>query len=172
MNDKKTGRIPLTCLTILLTLLLAASPLAAHSDTYGQSVSQASPQGDPNSQDLDKKLSIAGTRLEMIKVLVAQGKSERVVPEIKIIFQIALPDKYDGEIADAALIIAKLLVDQTQYEVAHAVLDEAFLRVKWNANKARLLQIKAGIYKLEGKLDKALATWEQALAYEKLLSGN
>jgi tetratricopeptide (TPR) repeat protein len=172
MTIMKAGRYSLTCLIPLIVLLLAASPLTARSVTFGQSVSQASLQGDANAQDLDKKLSIAGTRLEMIKVLIAQGKSDRVVAEIKIIFQIALPDKYDGEITDAALIIAKLLVDQTQYDVAHAVLDEAFLRVKWNANKARLLGIKAGIYKLEGKLDKALATWEQALAYEKLQNGN
>jgi tetratricopeptide (TPR) repeat protein len=164
--DMKSGRFPYVPPALFLALFLAVSPLSLAA--LGQTASPAT--ADLATQDLDKKLSIAGTRLEMIKVLITQGKFDRVVPEIKVIFQIALPDKYDGEIADTALIVTKLLVDQAQYEVAHKVLDEAFLRVKWNANKAKLLQLKAMIFKLEGKLDKALATWEQALAYEKLLS--
>jgi tetratricopeptide (TPR) repeat protein len=167
MNRRKTGLFTRNCLTLLIPLVLALSPLTALPKAYSQSSPQSLPAGELSVQELDKMLAIAETRLNIVKLLIAQGKFDRVLPEMKVIFQINLPDKCDGQVTDAALIAAKLLVDQSQYEIAHKVLDEAFLRVKANADKARLLQFKAGIFKLEGKLDKALTTWELALTYIK-----
>ncbi len=167
MNHRKTGLYPRKCLALLVPLLLALCFLSALPAAHSQSNLQSAPAGELSAQELDKMLAIAGTRLDIVKVLIAQGKFDRVLPEMKVIFQINLPDKFDEPVTDAALIVAKLLVDESQYEIAHKVLDEAFLRVKANADKARLLQFQAGIFKLEGKLDRALATWEQALTYIK-----
>ncbi len=167
MNRRKTGLYPRKCLAFLIPLILALHFLTVLPKAYSQSSLQSSPAGELSAQELDKMLAIAGTRLDIVKVLIAQGNFDRVLPEMKVIFQINLPDKFDEQITDAALIVAKLLVDQSQYEIAHKVLDEAFLRVKANADKARLLQFQAAIFKREGKLDRALATWEQALTYIK-----
>lgn len=167
MDHRMTGPHPRNCLILLIPLILALSSLTVPPVAYSQSSPQSSPAGDLSSQEIDKLLAIAGTKLDIVKVLIAQGKFDRVLPEMKLIFQINLPDKFDEQITDSALIGAKLLVDQGQYEISHKVLDEAFLRVKPNADKARILQFQAGIFKLEGKLDKALAAWEQALAYIK-----
>ena len=167
MKHNKPGLFPRNCLKLLIPLLLALSSLTALPKAYGQSSPQSLPAGEPSVQELDKMLAIAGTKLDIVKVLIAQGRFDRVLPEMKGIFQVNLPDKYDELFTDAALVVTKLLVDQSQYEVAHKVLDEALLRVKANADKARLLQCKAGIFKLEGKLDKALAAWQQALEYIK-----
>ncbi len=167
MNRRKTGLFPRNCLILLIPLVLTLSPLTALPRAYGQSSPQSLPAGELSVQELDKMLAIAETSLDIVKVLIAQGKFDRVLPEMKVIFQLNLPDKCDEKITDAALIATKLLVDQSQYEIAHRVLDEAFLRVKANADKARLLLFKAGIFKIEGKLDKALTTYEQALTYIK-----
>lgn len=169
MNRKKTGLFPRNCLAILIPLVMALSlsSLSALPKAYSQSSPQSLPAGELSVQELDKLLATAETRLDIVKVLIAQGKFDRVLTEMKAIFQVNLPDKYDGLVTDAALVAAKLLVDPCQYEIAHKVLDEAFLRVRANAEKARLLQFKAGIFKLEGKLDKALTTWELALTYIK-----
>ncbi len=163
VRHRVTGVLPRSCLALLFILLPALS-LVAPAAYFQQSPPPASPAGDLSAQELDKLLAIAQTRLEIIKVLIAQAKFDRVLPEMKAILQSNLPDKCDGQITDAALIVAKLLVDQSQYGVAQKVLDETLLRVKGNPDKARLLQMKAGIFKLEGRLKEALATWEQALS--------
>ncbi len=154
-----------SCLILLFLLLPALTLFAPHA--YSRSSTQTPPAGEPGTQELDKLLAIAQTRLEIIKLLISQGKYDRVLPEMKAILQINLPDKCDGQVTDAALIVAKLLVDQGQYEIAHKVLDETFLRVKANSDRARLLQMKAGVFKNEGRLKEALATWEQALTFIK-----
>ncbi len=167
MKRRKPGLFPRNCLKLVISLALALSSLAALPVAYSQSTPQSPPAGDLSLQELDKMLAIAAAKLDIVKLLIAQGKFDRVLPEMKAIFQINLPDKYDEQITDAALQAAKLLVDENQFEIAHKVLDEGFLRVKANADKARLLQFQAGIFKLEGKLDRALSTWEQALTYIK-----
>lgn len=174
MNDAiflKTGRFQRKCLSLIATLLFASALLTASPWDHVQSGAPANAALEINSQDLKRMLSIAETRLDVVKALIAQGKFERVQPEMKIIFQLDLPDMYEGQVTEAALIVSKLLVDKAQFEIAHGVLDMAFLRVKTNANKATLLKLKAGIYKQEGKLDKAVVTWEQALALEKIQPG-
>ncbi len=167
LTPPKTGRFHRKCLTFLLIPLFALGFSAVSHRVYAQSGAPAGPALDSSTQDLERMLSIAETKLDVVKALIAQGKFERVQPEMKIILQLNLPDKYEGAVTDAALIVAKLLVEQAQYEIAHGVLDAAFLRVKTNSNKATLLKFKAGIYRQEGKLDKAVATWELALAFEK-----
>ena len=167
MKRRIAGLFPRNCLKLLIFLTVISCFLTALPYARSQSIPPASPAGDPSVQELDKMLAIAAAKLDIVKLLIPQGKFDRVLPEMKAIFQINLPDKYDEQITDAALQVAKLLGDQNQFETAHKVLDEAFLRVKANADKARLLQFQAGIFKLEGRLDKALAAWEQALTYIK-----
>ena len=159
----KTRRFYRTSPTLLIILFLAVTSLSPHIWAAEQSnaVCEAS------SPETYKLLSIAEAKLDIVKALIAQGKFERVPAEMKVIFQLNLPDKCEGAVKDAAIISAKLLVDQNQFEIAHRVMDDAFLRMKLNANKAAVLMLTAGIYRLEGKLDKAIAAWEQAIKFEK-----
>jgi tetratricopeptide (TPR) repeat protein len=83
------------------------------------------------------------------------------------LFALDLPDNEEHRIAESAAVIANLLVERKQFALAHQVLDEAFTRMNRNTDKASVLKIKAWVYKEEGQLDKAVETYDQALALEK-----
>ena len=121
-----------------------------------------------NEADIKQMLSIAEYEHEIVKVLIAQGRYDRVLPEMRKIYELRLPDKYEGNVAQSASLIANLLVENKQFALAHEVLEEAQRRVKQNENKASLLKIQAYVYKTEGNLDKALKCLERAVDLEKL----
>ncbi len=117
--------------------------------------------------DLRQMLSIAETQHEIVKVLIEQGRFDRVLPEMRKIFDLKLPDKYESNVAQSASLIANALVESRQFALAHAVLDEAQKRMRQNENKASLLKIQAYVYKSEGNLDKALEALEKAVELER-----
>ncbi len=140
---------------------------------YARPQMQTGPPGralvqEPNEADVKQMLSIAEYEHEIVKVLIAQGRYDRVLPEMKKIYELRLPDRYEGNVAQSASLIANLLVENKQFALAHEVLEEAQRRVKQNENKASLLKIQAYVYKAEGNLDQALKCLERAVDLEKL----
>ncbi len=116
---------------------------------------------------VERLLSLAETQYEIVKLLIEQGRFERVLPEMRKIYELNLPIRYDEAVAKSAGLIAHLLVESKQSALAHEVLNEAFPRIRETQNKASLLKIQAYVYKSEGKLEAALETLERALALEK-----
>ena len=117
--------------------------------------------------DLKQMLSIAETQHEIVKVLIAQGRFDRVLPEMKKIYDLRLPDRYEGAVAKSAGLIANLLAENRQFALGHEVLEEAQRRVRQNENKVSLLKIQAYVYKSEGNLEKALQALERAVGLER-----
>ena len=117
--------------------------------------------------DVRQMLSIAEAQHEIAKLLIAQGRFDRVLPEMRKIYELKLPDKYESLVAQSAGGIAGLLLEGKQFGLAHDVLDEALKRMRLNENKASLLKIQAYIYKSEGNLEKALQSLEKAIELDK-----
>jgi tetratricopeptide (TPR) repeat protein len=122
---------------------------------------------EPSDADLRQMLSIAEAQHEIAKLVIVQGRLDRVLPEMRKIYELKLPDKYESLVAQSAGGIAGLLLESKQFALAHDVLDEAQKRMRLNENKASLLKIQAFVYKSEGNLEKALQSLEKAVELEK-----
>jgi tetratricopeptide (TPR) repeat protein len=121
-------------------------------------------------QQVDHLLSIAEQQYEIAVLLVKQGRYDRVLPEMRKIFELNLPERFEERIAQAASRIAGLVMENKQYALAHDVLNEALARMRSDKNKALLLKIQAYVYKSEGKYPEAVATFERAVAIERRLT--
>jgi tetratricopeptide (TPR) repeat protein len=122
---------------------------------------------EPSEQEVDQMLSIAEAQYDIVKILVKQGRFDQVLPEMRKIYELNLPDKYEKEVAESASLAANLLQDRKQFDLAHQVLDEAFARMRRNENKAAVLKVNAFVYKSEGNLDRAIEVLNRAIELEK-----
>lgn len=170
VKSRKTSRFRLKILSLLVTLLLAAGlfatlPRLANAQALQQAGSAAGEIADPQ---LEQTLLSAHVQHEIVKGLIEQGRFDQVLPEMKKLFALNLPDNEQYKAAESAAIIAKLLVDRKQFALAHQVLDGACARLNLNTDKAAALKIKAWVYKEEGKLDPAVETYKRALELEKI----
>jgi tetratricopeptide (TPR) repeat protein len=146
-------------MSFLLLLFTAFSPLPAAAQTAGQG----------GRESVDALLSIAESQYEIVKLTIKQGLYDRVLPEMRKIYELNLPPQYEQAVAESASLVAHLLVENKQFGLAHDVLNEALPRVKDDRNRVSLLKIQAYVYKSEGKLQEALQTLEQAIAIERRL---
>ncbi len=149
-------------LVLFGTLSGAAGPLSAQQqDRQPPALSD---------QQLEQLMVRANTQHSIVVALIDQGRFDMVLPEMRKIFELNLPDQEEDKIATSAMIVAVLLVEKKQMGVAHKVLDEAFARMDRNMDKATVLYVQARVYKEEGNLDKALEVLKQAQAYDKAIS--
>lgn len=146
-------------LTFTLLILAALSPFPAAAQTPGQG----------GRESVNALLSIAESQYEIVKLTIKQGRYDRVLPEMKKIFELNLPQQYEQAVAESAGLVSNLLVESKQFGLAHDVLNEALPRMKDDRNKASMLKIQAYVYKSEGRLQEALQTLEQAIAIERQL---
>jgi tetratricopeptide (TPR) repeat protein len=146
-------------ISFVFLLFTALSPFPA--------LAQATGQG--GRESADALLSIAESQYEIVKLTIKQGNYDRVLPEMRKIYELNLPQQYEQAVAESASLVAHLLVENKQFGLAHDVLNEALQRMKDDRNKASLLKIQAFVYKSEGKLQEALQTLEQAIAIERRL---
>jgi tetratricopeptide (TPR) repeat protein len=148
-------------LALIFALIISSGLLIA------DPVPQKTAARELSDQDLDRMLSIAEAQFEVVKLLVKQGRYDRVLPEMNKIYGLGLPEKYEQAVAESASLAADLLVEKSQFELAHQVLDEALKHMRRNASKAALLKVEAIVFKSEGNLDKALQSLEQAINLEQ-----
>jgi tetratricopeptide (TPR) repeat protein len=153
-----------------IALILVATSSGAFFSSTPNLFALAGPQAgplEPSPDELRQMLSIAEAQHEIVKLRISQGRFDLVLPEIKKIFDLKLPDKYEGNVAQSACLLANDLVESKQFPLAHEVLDQALRRMKLNENKASVLKIQAYVFKSEGNLDKALQCLERAIELEK-----
>ncbi len=122
---------------------------------------------EPSQQEVDQMLSIAEQQFEIVKILIKQGRFEQVLPEMKKIYDLNLPEKYEQPTAESASLAANLLLEHKQFEIAHQILDAAFGRMRRCENRAAVLKVNAYVYKSEGILDKARETFARAVEIER-----
>jgi tetratricopeptide (TPR) repeat protein len=153
-----------------LAIILAAASSGAFFTSKTSLFAQAAPQvvqSEPATDELRQMLSIAEAQHEIVRLRISQGRFDLVLPEIKKIFDLKLPDKYESNVAQSACLLANELVESKQFPLAHEVLDQALHRMKLNENKVSVLKIQAYVFKSEGDLDKALKCLERAVELEK-----
>lgn len=167
---RNTSRFRLNGLAHLATLLLAATLFATLPGwANAQSPQQAgASSGEASDQQVQQTLLSGFAQLEIVKGLVQQGRFDQVLPEMRKLFALNLPDNEEHRIAASAAIIANLLVERKQFALAHQVLDGAFTRMNQNTDKAAVLKIKAWVHKEEGQLDKAVEAYNRAIKLENI----
>jgi len=164
---KSFGTIPFPprcCIALVMGLIALAMPSSLLSTAGG-----AQSPGSQDRESVQVLLSIAESQYEIVKLLIKQQRFDRVLPEMKKIFELKLPNRYEQAVAESASLVARLLVENSQFEPAHDVLNEALARMTDDRNKAALLKIQALVYKEEGRIQEAMDVLERAIAIEKRL---
>ena len=161
-------RVPTNGKTIRLFTIafLLASSYGLSSGTPPASEQQAS-TARSSDQELKQMLSIAESQHEIVTLLIKQGQYQRVAPEMKKIFELNLPEKYEEAVAQSASLVAGMLVERQQFAIAHEVVNEALKRARLNENRAALFKVEGYVYKSEGNLEKALESLEKAVQLER-----
>ncbi|MDM7997378.1 MAG: hypothetical protein QUT30_17045 [Acidobacteriota bacterium] len=143
---------------IILSLAIAAAPATGAANWPAVEGGQLS---------VDQMLSIAEKQHEIAKLLIKEGRFNRVLPEMRAILDLNLSGEYERPVAKSAGFIAYLLAEQKQYPIGHQLLDETIARMRLRENIASLLKIKAYLYKSEGKLGQAIDTLERSVEIEQ-----
>src|SRR5688572_10402613 len=150
---------------VFLIVLFMLNPGRALS--YESQAAPAPSAGSPSQLELNRQMTIAEAQHEIARIQINKGQYDRVVPEMKKIFELNLPEKFEQAVAESASMIAGMLVEKQQFAIAHDLLDEALKRMKVNENKAALFMIQGYAFKSEGKLEKALESLEKAVELER-----
>ena len=143
---------------IILSLAIAAAPAAGAANW---------PAVEGGTLSVDQMLSIAEKQHEIARLLIKEGRFNRVLPEMRAILDLNLSGEYERPVAKSAGFIAYLLAEQKQYAIGHQLLDEAIARMRMRENIVSLLKIKAYLYKSEGKLGLAIDTLERSVEIEQ-----
>ena len=115
----------------------------------------------------DQMLSIAETQYEITKLVIKEGRYDRVLPEMRKILELNFQGEDEQLVAKSSGGIAQLLEKNKQVTLAHALVDETLARMNQRENIVSLLKIKAYLYKSEGKYQKAIETFEKAVDIER-----
>ena len=143
----------------ILIGLIFSIPLATNSASWAATESIQ--------MSVDQMLSIAEKQHEIAKLLIKEGRFDRVLPEMKKILDLNLPGEYEQLVAKSSGFIAYLLAENKQYALGHQLLDETIAKMRSSENVASLLKIKAFLYKSEGKRGLAIETLERSVEIEQ-----
>jgi tetratricopeptide (TPR) repeat protein len=163
MRGPTNGKIGLFTIAFLFAFSGCSYALTSEMPSPSGQQASSAPLGD----EVKQMLSIAESQHEIVILLIKQGQYQRVVPEMKKIFELNLPEKYEEAVAQSASLIAGMLVERQQFAVAHEVVNEALKRARLNENKAALFKVEGYVYKSEGNLEKALESLEKAVQLER-----
>jgi len=108
-----------------------------------------------------KQLSIAETQHEIIQLLIQKGEYDKAITELQVILDLNLPVAFEEAIFKEIVIVTKKLYESGQKEHAYEVLELGFNSLKTMDFRARVLNVKAGLLKRDGRLDEAIQTYKQ-----------
>lgn len=112
-------------------------------------------------------LSIAETQHEIIQLLIQKGDYARAIKEFQVILSLDLPSRYEEAVFDETAIVTRKLYERGQREGAYSVLDMGLQSVQGIEFRARLLNIKAGLLKKDGRINEALETYREEVELRK-----
>lgn len=133
-------------------LLLPALPSAAQS------------KSDPSWEQTRR---IAEAQHEIIAVAIRQNNFSQVMPEMRKIYGLKFPPKYESTLSQEIEIVADALMHKQQYELAHKCIDEGLKYLSDNKSKSQVYKQKAYILVKQGKEDEALQYFRQAVELAK-----
>jgi tetratricopeptide (TPR) repeat protein len=116
---------------------------------------------------VDQKISIAEYQHDIAKLLIKEGQYDRVLPEMRKILDLNLQGEFEELVAKSSSYIAYQLAENKRVALGHQLLDETLARMKQGSSIASLLKVKAYLYQLDGKIQKALDTLERAVEVER-----
>lgn len=145
---QRIGKRTLLFVAVLMICLVNYSPAAA---------------GDSAAVDARtvKQLSIAETQHEIIQLLIQKGEYDKAITELQVILDLNLPVAFEEAIFKEIVIVTKKLYESGQKEHAYEVLELGFNSLKTKDFRARVLNVKAGLLKRDGRLDEAIQTYKQ-----------
>lgn len=108
-----------------------------------------------------KLLSIAETQHEIIQLLIQKENFPKALQELRTILDLNLPVRYEDAVFKEIVIVGRKLYDRGQKDLAYQSLEMGFNSLKTVEFKARILSVKAGLLKQDGKLDEAIETYKQ-----------
>jgi tetratricopeptide (TPR) repeat protein len=154
----------------LLPLLLAGSlcfSLQAQLPAERQAAeTQQTQLGSPNSEDLRLKLQPAAVTQEIILALLADHDYEAVYPEFEKLLALGLEGELEGLLAEATWVIVGELRQNSQFSLAHKILDSTLRTISERENKYSLLILKGQTFRDQGRNRDAVRTYREALKYQ------
>jgi len=155
---QRTGKRTLLFVAVLMICLVNYSPAAA---------------GDSAAVDARtvKQLSIAETQHEIIQLLIQKGEYDKAITELQVILDLNLPVAFEEAIFKEIVIVTKKLYESGQKEHAYEVLELGFNSLKTKDFRARVLNVKAGLLKRDGRLDEAIQTYKQEVELREKKTG-
>ncbi len=155
---QRTGKRMLLFVAVLMICLVNYSPAAA---------------GDSAAVDARtvKQLSIAETQHEIIQLLIQKGEYDKAITELQVILDLNLPVAFEEAIFKEIVIVTKKLYESGQKEHAYEVLELGFNSLKTMDFRARVLNVKAGLLKRDGRLDEAIQTYKQEVELREKKTG-
>jgi len=118
-----------------------------------------------------KQLSIAETQHEIIQLLIQKGEYDKAIAELQVILDLNLPVAFEEAVFKEIVIVTKKLYDSDQKEHAYEVLELGFNSLKTTDFRARVLNVKAGLLKRDGRLDEAIQTYKQEVELREKKTG-
>jgi len=118
-----------------------------------------------------KQLSIAETQHEIIQLLIQKGEYDKAITELQVILDLNLPVAFEEAIFKEIVIVTKKLYESGQKEHAYEVLELGFNSLKTKDFRARVLNVKAGLLKRDGRLDEAIQTYKQEVELREKKTG-
>ncbi|MBP7294771.1 MAG: hypothetical protein KBB56_01820 [Acidobacteria bacterium] len=155
---QRIGKRTLLFVAVLMICLVNYSPAAA---------------GDSAAVDARtvKQLSIAETQHEIIQLLIQKGEYDKAITELQVILDLNLPVAFEEAIFKEIVIVTKKLYESGQKEHAYEVLELGFNSLKTKDFRARVLNVKAGLLKRDGRLDEAIQTYKQEVELREKKTG-
>jgi tetratricopeptide (TPR) repeat protein len=108
-----------------------------------------------------KQLSIAETQHEIIQLLIQKGEYAKAVAELQVILDLNLPVPFEEAVFKEIVIVTRKLYDAGQKERAYEALELGFDALTVVEYRARVLNVKAGLLKRDGRIDEAIQTYKQ-----------
>jgi len=167
LGRMRAGRGPRVLAAIfILSICLGMLPLSSTSSLTAAPFQKVAAR-EPSEQEVDQMLSIAEAQYDIVRTLIEKGRYDQVLPAMRKIYELNLPDKFEQAVAESASLAANLLQDRKQFDLAHQVLNEALARMRRNENKAAVLKVDAFVFRSEGNLDKAIEVLNRAIELER-----
>lgn len=118
---------------------------------------------DPAGENALRTLSIAESQHEIVQLLIAKGEYSKAVKELLVILNLGLPPQYEEAVFKEVAIVASKMYDLNQKDHSYQVLDMGLKSVQTPEFKAKILNIKAGFLKRDGRIGEAIYTYRQEI---------
>ena len=96
-----------------------------------------------------------------------KGDLENVTAAARRLIELSFPAEHEGLLAASLSMIADKLGEHQQFNLAQTLLDEVLETFERSASRARVLKMKARLYRTAGNNDQAIETWLRALELEE-----